>query len=96
MVEHDQDEQLAAEQGGLIQQAIEEQAMKYESQAIAKWYWLAALALFAVQVLMGLVAGYIYVQPNFLSELLPFNIVRMLHSNALIVWLLLGFFGAAY
>ncbi|HRK25007.1 MAG TPA: cbb3-type cytochrome c oxidase subunit I [Beijerinckiaceae bacterium] len=70
--------------------------MKYETQAIAKWYWFAALALFAVQVLMGLVAGYIYVQPNFLSELLPFNIVRMLHSNALIVWLLLGFFGAAY
>jgi hypothetical protein len=28
--------------------------------------------------------------------ILPFNIVRMLHTNALIVWLLLGFFGAAY
>jgi nitric oxide reductase subunit B len=70
--------------------------MKYETQSIAKWYWLAALALFAVQVLMGLVAGLIYVQPNFLATLLPFNIVRMLHSNALIVWLLLGFFGAAY
>jgi nitric oxide reductase subunit B len=36
------------------------------------------------------------VAPNFLSELLPFNILRMLHTNALIVWLLLGFFGAAY
>ena len=34
--------------------------------------------------------------PNFLSELLPFNIVRMIHTNALIVWLLLGFFGATY
>ncbi len=70
--------------------------MKYESQAIAKWYWFAALALFVVQVTMGLVAGWVYVSPNFLSELLPFNILRMLHSNALIVWLLLGFFGAAY
>ena len=70
--------------------------MKYESQAIAKWYWFAALALFAIQVLAGVLAGYIYVMPNFLSEALPFNIVRMLHSNALIVWLLLGFFGAAY
>ena len=70
--------------------------MKYQTQAIAKWYWFAALALFAIQVSMGVVAGYIYVQPNFLSELLPFNIVRMLHTNALIVWLLLGFFGAAY
>jgi len=70
--------------------------MKYQSQAIAKWYWFAAMALFLIQVLGGLLAGYIYVQPNFLSTLLPFNIVRMLHSNALIVWLLLGFFGAAY
>ncbi len=70
--------------------------MKYQTQSIAKWYWFVAMALFAVQVLGGILAGFIYVQPNFLSELLPFNIVRMLHTNALIVWLLLGFFGAAY
>lgn len=54
------------------------------------------MILFAVQVTGGLIAGWIYVSPNFLSELLPFNIVRMLHTNSLIVWLLLGFFGAAY
>ena len=29
-------------------------------------------------------------------ETLPFNIVRMIHTNALIVWLLLGFFGGTY
>lgn len=38
----------------------------------------------------------VYVAPNFLSELLPFNIARMVHTNALVVWLLLGFFGAAF
>ena len=70
--------------------------MKYQSQRVAYWYILAALALFAVQVLGGLLAGWVYVSPNFLSELLPFNIIRMIHTNALIVWLLLGFFGAAY
>ena len=70
--------------------------MKYQTQSIAKVYFLAALALFAVQVLGGLLAGWIYVAPNTLSELLPFNIVRMLHTNSLIVWLLLGFMGAAY
>ncbi|WP_298558214.1 cbb3-type cytochrome c oxidase subunit I [uncultured Aliiroseovarius sp.] len=70
--------------------------MKYQTQKIAYWYFLAAMAIFAVQVLGGLLAGWIYVSPNFLSELLPFNIVRMLHTNSLIVWLLLGFFGAAY
>jgi nitric oxide reductase subunit B len=70
--------------------------MKYASQRVAYWYFLAAMALFGIQVAGGLVAGWIYVSPNFLSEILPFNIIRMIHTNALIVWLLLGFFGAAY
>lgn len=70
--------------------------MKYRTQNIAFAYFVVAMALFAVQVTMGLIIGYIYVQPNFLSELLPFNTARMLHSNSLVVWLLLGFFGSAY
>jgi len=70
--------------------------MKYQSQKIALAYFAVATALFAVQVSVGLLAGYIYVNPNFLSDVLPFNVVRMLHTNSLVVWLLLGFFGAAY
>ncbi|WP_375263663.1 cbb3-type cytochrome c oxidase subunit I [Palleronia sp.] len=70
--------------------------MKYQTQRVALWYFAAAMGLFAVQVLGGLLAGWIYVSPNFLSEILPFNVVRMIHTNALVVWLLLGFFGAAY
>jgi len=70
--------------------------MKYQTQKIALAYFYFAMILFAVQVSVGLLAGWIYVAPNTLSELLPFNIVRMLHTNALIVWLITGFFGAAY
>ncbi len=70
--------------------------MKYQSQKVALAYFACALLLFAIQVMGGLVAGWIYVSPNFLAELLPFNIIRMIHTNALIVWLLLGFFGSAY
>lgn len=70
--------------------------MKYESQKIAYAYFAVALGLFAIQILGGILAGLIYVMPNTLSELVPFNIVRMLHTNSLVVWLLLGFFGAAY
>jgi nitric oxide reductase subunit B len=70
--------------------------MKYQTQKIALAYFAVALALFAVQVTIGLVMGFVYVVPTFLSDLVPFNILRMLHSNSLIVWLLLGFFGAAY
>lgn len=70
--------------------------MKYQTQKIALAYFAVAMGLFAIQVLGGLLAGFIYISPNFLSTLLPFNVVRMVHTNALIVWLLLGFFGAAY
>lgn len=70
--------------------------MKYHTQKIALAYFVTAMALFAVQVSMGLLAGWVYVAPKFLSDLVPFNTLRMLHSNSLVVWLLLGFFGAAY
>ncbi|MCB1350779.1 MAG: cbb3-type cytochrome c oxidase subunit I, partial [Maritimibacter sp.] len=70
--------------------------MKYQTQKIAYLYFLTAMILFAVQVTMGLVLGWIYVDGNFLAEILPFNIARMLHTNSLVVWLLTGFFGAAY
>ncbi len=70
--------------------------MKYQSQKVAYAYFICAMALFGIQVLGGLLAGWIYISPNFLSEILPFNVIRMLHTNSLVVWLLLGFFGAAY
>ncbi len=70
--------------------------MKYQSQKVAYAYFLCAMALFGIQVLGGLLAGWVYISPNFLSEVLPFNVIRMLHTNSLVVWLLLGFFGAAY
>ncbi|MCF4099248.1 cbb3-type cytochrome c oxidase subunit I [Maritalea mediterranea] len=70
--------------------------MKFETQKIAFAYFTFALILFAVQVTGGLLAGLVYVIPNFLSDILPFNIIRMLHTNSLIVWLITGFFGAAY
>jgi len=70
--------------------------MRYETQKVAMMYFYGALTLFLAQVLFGLLAGTIYVLPNTLSVLLPFNIVRMIHTNALIVWSLIGFMGATY
>ena len=55
--------------------------MKYQSQKVALAYFACAMALFAAQVLFGLLVGYIYVAPNFLSELVPFNVARMIHTN---------------
>jgi nitric oxide reductase subunit B len=70
--------------------------MKYPSQRVAYPYFVGALLLFAVQLVFGALSAYVYVQPNFLATIVPFNILRMIHTNALIVWLLMGFFGATY
>jgi len=70
--------------------------MQFKSQAVAKPYFIAAIALFTVQVLFGLIMGLQYVIGDFLFPALPFNAARMVHTNLLIVWLLFGFMGAAY
>ncbi len=70
--------------------------MKYESQAIAKLYFIAAIGLFAGQILFGVTLGLQYVVGDFLFPEIPFNVARMVHTNLLIVWLLFGFMGAAY
>jgi nitric oxide reductase subunit B len=70
--------------------------MKYTSQAVAKPYFVGALALFVAQILFGLIMGLQYVVGDFLFPEIPFNVARMVHTNALIVWLLMGFMGAAY
>ena len=70
--------------------------MKYESQKVALYYFSGALVLFIAQVAGGLLAGTIYLFPNLLTDLIGFHQIRMIHTNALIVWLLMGFMGATY
>ena len=70
--------------------------MKYESQAVAKLYFIAAIGLFIGQILFGLIMGLQYVMGDFLFPEIPFNVARMVHTNLLIVWLLFGFMGASY
>lgn len=70
--------------------------MNYQSQAVAKPYFIFALILFAGQILFGLIMGLQYVVGDFLSLYIPFNVARMVHTNLLLVWLLFGFMGASY
>lgn len=70
--------------------------MQYQSQAVAKPYFIAAIALFVGQILFGLIMGLQYVVGDFLFPAIPFNVARMVHTNLLIVWLLFGFMGATY
>lgn len=75
---------------------MKEVPLKYESQAIAKLYFIAAIGLFVGQILFGVILGLQYVIGDFLFPEIPFNVARMVHTNLLIVWLLFGFMGAAY
>ena len=70
--------------------------MQYQSQAVAKPYFIAAIGLFVGQILFGLIMGLQYVIGDFLFPAIPFNVARMVHTNLLIVWLLFGFMGASY
>lgn len=68
--------------------------MKYESQRIAYKFFTAAVILFGVQIIMGIIAAAQFIKPDII--IIPFNIIRSLHINSLVVWLLLGLMGATY
>jgi len=68
--------------------------LKYGSQRIAQNFYTFAVILFLVQVVVGIIGALQYIWPEFF--VLNFNIIRTLHVNSLVVWLLLGFMGAAY
>ena len=65
-------------------------------QKLAVKYYALAMVLFGAQLLFGLLAGIQYLMPEFLFGQLDFSINRMVHINALVVWLLCGFLGSVY
>ena len=99
--EHDRYARLATDPGGLSVTAgvTGHELQRWRATRRKSWrssdFW-GAMILFLAQVTFGVLAGSIYVFPNLLSETLPFHVLRMIHTNALLVWLLLGFFGATY
>ncbi len=70
--------------------------MKYSSQMVAKPYFIFALILLAGEIVFGLSMGVQYLYGDFLFPAIPFNVLRMVHTNLLIVLLLFGFMGATY
>src|SRR5215467_2256976 len=68
----------------------------YRSQRLAIRYFTAAIALFGVMTIAGLMSAYYYLDPDFLFGVLHFNIAKILHIDTLVIWLLMGFMGAIY
>jgi len=70
--------------------------MRYSSQRVAYPYFVVAMLLFGLQVAFGLLAVAKYLGPDPLLSVLPFDVVKVIHTNLLLVWVLTGFMGAAY
>ena len=65
-------------------------------QQLAVKYYCVAIVLFVAQILFGMLAGIQFVRPDFLYGVLDFNVNRMLHIDAMVLWLLYGFIGSVY
>jgi nitric oxide reductase subunit B len=70
--------------------------LKFASQSVSRLYFIGALGLFVGQIVFGLTLGLQYLVGDLFFPAIPFNIARMVHTNLLIVWLLMGFMGSAY
>ena len=73
-------------------------SLAYPSQRVAYPYFVVALLLFVLQVTMGVWVGlhYAVTMPQWLVDLFPFSTARAMHTNLLVLWLLLGFMGSTY
>ena len=65
-------------------------------QKVAVKYFTVAIVLFLAQIIFGLLAGLQFIVPEFLYNVLDFNVNRMVHINAMVVWMLYGFIGSVY
>jgi len=72
--------------------------LAYTSQRVAYPYFVIALLLFVLQVVVGvwLALSYAITMPQQLVDILPFSTTRAIHTNLLVLWLLLGFMGTTY
>ena len=70
--------------------------MRFKTQKIAYWFFASALLLLVLQIVYGFIMGFAHMGYDGLHEWIPFNTARAVHTNLLVVWLLLGFMGSAY
>ena len=68
----------------------------YRSQKLALKYFAAAITLFGIMIVAGLFSSIYYIRPGFLLNTFNFSTAKILHIDTLVIWLLMGFFGAVY
>src|SRR5512147_1210731 len=70
----------------------------YQGQRIAYWYFAHALVLFTLQivVVLWIALQYFVTIPQAIVNVFPFSTARAMHTNLLVLWLLLGFMGGTF
>jgi hypothetical protein len=68
----------------------------YRSQQLALKYFVAAITPFGIMVVAGMLSSIYHVRPGFLLNTFNFSTAKILHIDTLVIWLLMGFFGAIY
>ena len=76
--------------------SIKTNSLTNEGQKLGMMYFRVAIILFGAQLLMGLIAAFQFLVPGFLFELFDFSVARMVHINALVVWMLYAMIGSTY
>jgi nitric oxide reductase subunit B len=73
-------------------------ALPYRTQHVAYPYFVVALLLFVLQIVFGiaLAVSYTVTIPQSIVDVLPFSTLRAIHTNLLVLWILLGFMGTTY
>jgi len=67
-----------------------------KGKELGMMYFRVAIVLFGAQLLMGLIAAIQFLYPAFLFEVFDFSVARMVHINALVVWMLYAMIGSVY
>ncbi|MDT3707248.1 MAG: cbb3-type cytochrome c oxidase subunit I [Thiobacillus sp.] len=67
--------------------------IEYETQRLSLRFYLVMLVLFLFQTGFGLLLALQHIDPGLLSGTLNFNVIRTLHLNFAIFWVLCGFIG---
>ena len=68
----------------------------YEAQKLGIKYLTAAVTLFGVMILFGLLSSLYYLFPGMLYNVFDFSMSKTLHIDTLVIWLLMGLIGAIY
>ena len=55
--------------------------MKFKTQKIAYWFFLAALMLFSLQIIYGFIMGFAHMGMDGLHDVIPFNAARATHNS---------------